>query len=98
MLPIYNFAGLTLPSGQMNIHTKCISHIFLRLMQRAQADFLVDEPWFYIVWLYPDVVYKLQNKEYFLSFRNFRAKGVSFYMALPLCEGLPFSSRLNGQF
>ena len=61
-------------------------------------DFLVDDPWFYIVWLYPDVVYKLQNKEYFLSFRNFRAKGVSFYMALPLCEGLPFSSRLNGQF
>jgi len=46
----------------------------------------------------PAVVYKLQNEEYFLSFRNFRAKEVSFYMALALCEGLPFSSRLNGQF
>ena len=93
MLPIYNFARLTLPSRQMNIHTKFISHIFSRLIQRAQASIFS-----LMINGLPAVVYKLQNEEHFLSFRNFRAKGVSFYMALPLCEGLPFSSRLNGQF
>lgn len=63
-----NLPGLTLSSRQMNIHTKCISHIFLRQSHPKGSGF--D----FLLWLYPAVVYKLQNKE----FRNFWAKVLVF--------------------
>ena len=80
MLPIYNFAGLALPSRKMNIHTKCISHIFLRLMYRDQAS------------IFSLMIHGFTWCGYILMlFKNCKIKSTSFLLGISGQRGLVFT-------